>query len=75
MLYFLSILETLEGELTRVSSRVADGENLRLGATAQAVKAICALLGGVETQHVSTTLKTLMHACSDVLTLLMYYIL
>lgn len=75
IMFFFIFLETLEGELTRVSSRVADGGNLHLGATAQAVKAICALLGGVETQHVSTTLKTLMHACSEVILSLFCFII
>ncbi|XP_077294869.1 phosphatidylinositol-4-phosphate 3-kinase catalytic subunit Pi3K68D [Arctopsyche grandis] len=59
------LLETLERELSRVSSNISEGANVRLGATAQAVKAICALLGGVETQHVSTALRTLIHACDE----------
>lgn len=56
--------ETLEGELSRAVG-VAGAEGAASpSAVFQAVKAICALAGGVETLHVTHTLNAFAKACT-----------
>lgn len=58
------LLETLEGELSRaVGVTCAEGSCSPKGVV-QAVKAICALAGGIETLHVTHTLNGFIAACT-----------
>ncbi|CAG5010080.1 unnamed protein product [Parnassius apollo] len=58
------LLETLEGELSRVVGVVGAEGSCSPKAVFQAVKAICALAGGVETLHVTYTLNAFAQACT-----------
>ncbi|XP_073962722.1 phosphatidylinositol-4-phosphate 3-kinase catalytic subunit Pi3K68D isoform X4 [Choristoneura fumiferana] len=58
------LLETLEGELSRAVGVVGAEGSCSPKAVFQAVKAICALAGGVETLHVTHTLNAFAQACS-----------
>ncbi|CAH0717341.1 unnamed protein product, partial [Brenthis ino] len=58
------LLETLEGELSRAVGVVGAEGAAPPSAVFQAVKAICALAGGVETLHVTHTLNAFAKACT-----------
>ncbi|XP_045533800.1 phosphatidylinositol 4-phosphate 3-kinase C2 domain-containing subunit alpha [Papilio machaon] len=58
------LLETLEGELSRAVGVVGAEGSCSPKAVFQAVKAICALAGGVETLHVTYTLNAFAQACT-----------
>ncbi|XP_046978612.1 phosphatidylinositol 4-phosphate 3-kinase C2 domain-containing subunit alpha isoform X1 [Vanessa cardui] len=58
------LLETLEGELSRAVGVVSAEGSCSPNAVFQAVKAICALAGGVETLHVTHTLNAYAQACT-----------
>ncbi|CAG9791840.1 unnamed protein product [Diatraea saccharalis] len=58
------LLETLEGELSRAIGVTGAEGSCSPKAVFQAVKAICALAGGVETLHVTNTLNAFAQACT-----------
>lgn len=58
------LLETLEGELSRAIGVTGAEGTCSPKAVFQAVKAICALAGGVETLHVTHTLNAFAQACT-----------
>ncbi|KAG6448082.1 phosphatidylinositol 4-phosphate 3-kinase C2 domain-containing subunit alpha isoform X2 [Manduca sexta] len=58
------LLETLEGELSRAVGVVSAEGTCSPKAVFQAVKAICALAGGIETLHVTHTLNAFAQACN-----------
>ncbi|XP_047023656.1 phosphatidylinositol 4-phosphate 3-kinase C2 domain-containing subunit alpha [Helicoverpa zea] len=58
------LLETLEGELSRAVGVTGAEGSCSPKAVFQAVKAICALAGGVETLHVTHTLNAFAQACT-----------
>ncbi|KAJ8724887.1 hypothetical protein PYW07_015845 [Mythimna separata] len=58
------LLETLEGELSRAVGVTSAEGCCSPKAVFQAVKAICALAGGVETLHVTHTLNAFAQACT-----------
>lgn len=58
------LLETLEGELSRAIGVTSAEGSCSPKAVFQAVKAICALAGGVETLHVTHTLNAFAQACT-----------
>ncbi|XP_045763916.1 phosphatidylinositol 4-phosphate 3-kinase C2 domain-containing subunit alpha isoform X1 [Maniola jurtina] len=58
------LLETLEGELSRAVGVLGAEGVCSPNAVFQAVKAICALAGGVETLHVTHTLNAFSQACT-----------
>ncbi|XP_028163897.1 phosphatidylinositol 4-phosphate 3-kinase C2 domain-containing subunit alpha isoform X2 [Ostrinia furnacalis] len=58
------LLETLEGELSRAVGVTGAEGVCSPKAVFQAVKAICALAGGVETLHVTNTLNAFAQACT-----------
>ncbi|CAH2063570.1 unnamed protein product, partial [Iphiclides podalirius] len=58
------LLETLEGELSRAVGVVGAEGTCSPKAVFQAVKAICALAGGVETLHLTYTLNAFAQACT-----------
>ncbi|XP_045492000.1 phosphatidylinositol 4-phosphate 3-kinase C2 domain-containing subunit alpha [Colias croceus] len=58
------LLETLEGELSRAIGVVGAEGCCSPNGVFQAVKAICALAGGVETLHVTHTLNAFAQACT-----------
>ncbi|XP_026313861.1 phosphatidylinositol 4-phosphate 3-kinase C2 domain-containing subunit alpha isoform X2 [Hyposmocoma kahamanoa] len=58
------LLETLEGELSRAVGVTRGEGSCSPKAVFQAVKAICALAGGVETLHVTHTLNAFAQACT-----------
>ena len=60
----MSIPETLEGELSRAVGVTGAEGTCSPKAVFQAVKAICALAGGVETLHVTHTLNAFAQACT-----------
>lgn len=57
--------ETLEGELSRAMGVLSAEGAASPSAVFQAVKAICALAGGVETLHVTHTLNAFAQACNS----------
>ncbi|KAI5641910.1 PI3-kinase family, ras-binding domain-containing protein [Phthorimaea operculella] len=59
------LLETLEGELSRAVGVTGAEGSCSPKAVFQAVKAICALAGGVETLHVTHTLNSFAQACTS----------
>ncbi|KAJ2950780.1 hypothetical protein O0L34_g9045 [Tuta absoluta] len=59
------LLETLEGELSRAVGVTGAEGCCSPKAVFQAVKAICALAGGVETLHVTHTLNSFAQACTS----------
>uniref|UniRef100_A0A2H1VGX9 SFRICE_000012 n=1 Tax=Spodoptera frugiperda TaxID=7108 RepID=A0A2H1VGX9_SPOFR len=59
------LLETLEGELSRAVGVTGAEGCCSPKAVFQAVKAICALAGGVETLHVTHTLNAFAQACTS----------
>ncbi|XP_068627599.1 phosphatidylinositol 4-phosphate 3-kinase C2 domain-containing subunit alpha [Battus philenor] len=59
------LLETLEGELSRAVGVIGAEGTCSPKAVFQAVKAICALAGGVETLHVTYTLNAFAQACTS----------
>lgn len=64
--------DTLERELSRLSISVSKAGAGRTGSAAQAVKAICTLLGAVETMQISRSLAHLISACSQVMACIPY---
>ncbi|XP_045520078.1 phosphatidylinositol 4-phosphate 3-kinase C2 domain-containing subunit alpha isoform X1 [Pieris brassicae] len=58
------LLETLEGELSRAVGVVGAEGCCSPNGVFQAVKAICALAGGLETLHVTHTLNAFAQACT-----------
>ncbi|RVE42898.1 hypothetical protein evm_012453 [Chilo suppressalis] len=58
------LLETLEGEFSRAIGVTGAEGSCSPKAVFQAVKAICALAGGVETLHVTNTLNMFAQACT-----------
>ncbi|CAH2091791.1 unnamed protein product [Euphydryas editha] len=62
------LLETLEGELSRATGVLSAEGVVSPSAVFQAVKAICALAGGVETLHVTHTLNAFAQACNSQIT-------
>ncbi|KAJ0179212.1 hypothetical protein K1T71_004924 [Dendrolimus kikuchii] len=58
------LLETLEGELSRAIGVTSGEGSCSPKAVFQAVKAICALAGGVETLHVTRTLNGFAQSCA-----------
>lgn len=58
------ITETLEGEFSRAIGVTGAEGTCSPKAVFQAVKAICALAGGVETLHVTHTLNAFAQACT-----------
>ncbi|XP_052751533.1 phosphatidylinositol 4-phosphate 3-kinase C2 domain-containing subunit alpha [Galleria mellonella] len=57
------LLETLEGELSKAIGVIGAEGSCSPKAVFQAVKAICALAGGVETLHITHTLNAFAQAC------------
>ncbi|XP_059060030.1 phosphatidylinositol 4-phosphate 3-kinase C2 domain-containing subunit alpha [Achroia grisella] len=57
------LLETLEGELSKAIGVIGGEGSCSPKAVFQAVKAICALAGGVETLHITHTLNSFAQAC------------